>query len=83
MAFNIHVLKFAQRTLCSGAGAKLPGSDGDQVSTVITLLFQLPVQSDDNRALTLIPVLILELALISYKWIHSSSPFSFVCEMER
>ncbi|XP_022860596.1 ubiquinone biosynthesis monooxygenase COQ6, mitochondrial [Olea europaea var. sylvestris] len=33
VAFNIHVLKFAQRTLCSGAGAKLPGSDGDQSLT--------------------------------------------------
>lgn len=30
VAFNTHVLKFAQRTLCSGAGVKLPGSDNDQ-----------------------------------------------------
>ncbi|KAL2463270.1 FAD/NAD(P)-binding oxidoreductase family protein [Forsythia ovata] len=33
VAFNIHVLKFARRTLCSGAGAKLPGLDGNQSLT--------------------------------------------------
>ncbi|KAI3469926.1 hypothetical protein Pfo_026589 [Paulownia fortunei] len=30
VAFNVHALKLAQRTLCSGAGVKLPGADSDQ-----------------------------------------------------
>lgn len=87
VAFKAHVLKFAQRTVCSGAGVKLPGSDNDQVSLVFTSRFSsitfnfqyFQMEDEFFESFLVLLFLILAITISSFIHIHHSCDKLSIC----